>query len=240
MNKKNLSVIILFAKVVYGEFVTNMSGSVGGTVHSRNKGGSYTKNKVIPSNTYSPYKAANKSAFGGFSQAWRTLTEAQRIAWNSATGNYQVIDVLGKLITLSGINLYKSLNQNLFTIGVADISTPPMPQGTLVESFVSLACDVSDVAIDVTMGGAVPANMKQVIEATPPMSAGIFNANNKFRVLKVVDAAGLAAQDVGADYVTRFGAIPPAGSKIFVRVRYVNKTTGESSTYSSLSTISVA
>jgi hypothetical protein len=228
------------AKVTYGEFVTNMSGSVGGTVHSRNKGGSYTKNKVIPSNTYSSFKAAVKATFGSLSQAWRNLTEAQRIAWNSATGNYQVIDVLGKLITLSGINLYKSLNQNLATISVAAISTPPMPQGTSVTTFTSLAVDVSDVAIDVTMSAVVPANMKQVIEATPPMSAGIFNANNKFRVLSVVDAAGAAAQDVGAAYVTRFGAIPPAGSKIFVRVRYVNKTTGESSTYSSLSAISVA
>lgn len=237
MKKFGIKAIILMAKVTYGEFVTNMSGSVGGTVHSRNKGGSYTKNKVIPSNTYSSYKAAVKNTFAQFSQAWRNLTEDQRIAWNSSTGNYQVIDVLGKLITLSGINLYKSLNQNLATIGVAPISSPPIPAGTLVTSFSTLTADVSDGEINVTMSAVVPTGMKQVIEATAPVSPGIFNANNKFRVLKVVDAGGLALQDIASEYIIRFGSFPADGSKIFVRVKYINKTTGESSTYSSLSCI---
>lgn len=225
------------AKIKYGEFVVTASGKVGGTIHSRNKGGAYVKNWVKPTNPASSFQTAVRAVFSSFSQAWRTLTDAQRAAWNSGTSNYQVIDKLGALITLSGIALYKSLNQNLSTIGESAISTPPMPSGVLTTTLSSMTADVSDDEIHVINSAVVPAGMKIVIECTPAQSPGINNANNKFRVVKVVDAAGAADQEISTEYVARFGSFPPAGSKILSRVKFINKTTGESSTYQSTSCI---
>jgi hypothetical protein len=56
----------------------------------------------------------------------------------------------------------------------------------------------------------------------------------------VVDAAGAADKDVAADYIARFGSFPPAGSKVFARTKFINKTTGESSTYYAQSCIVTA
>lgn len=228
------------AKIKFGDNVVTMSGKRGGNIYSRNKGGAYTKNWVKPTNPFTTYKAAIKSVFGYLSQHWRNLTDAQRLAWNSNTANYQVIDRLGALITLSGLALYKSLNQNLSTIGMSYITSPLMPAGTLVAGFSSMTADVSDNEIHVIMDAVVPAGMKQVIEATPPLSPGVYNASNKFRVIQVVDAAGAADTDIVTAYVARFGSFPAAGSKIFARVKYINKTTGESSTYSAGSCIVTA
>lgn len=228
------------AKIKFGDNVVAMSGKRGGNIYSRNKGGAYSKNWVKPTNPFSTYKAAIKSVFGALSQLWRTLTADQRASWNSATPNYQVIDRLGSLITLSGIALYKALNQNLSTISMAYITSPTMPEGTLTTTITHLTADVSDGELHVTSDAVVPANMRQVIELTPPLSAGVYNAGNKFRIVAVVEAAGAADQDVAADYVTRFGSFPPAGSKVFARTKFINKTSGESSTYYALSCIVTA
>jgi hypothetical protein len=228
------------AKIKFGDNVVVMSGKRGGNVYSRNRGGAYSKNWVKPTNPFSIYKAAIKSFFGASSQAWRTLTESQRVSWNSVTPNYQVIDRLGALITLSGIALFKSLNQNLDTISETAILAPVMPAGTEVTLLTSMTADVSDNEIHIISADTVPAGMKQVIEATPPLSAGVFNANNKFRVVQVVDAAGAADIDIVTLYVARFGSFPPVGSKLFARTKFINKTSGESSTYSSASCITTA
>jgi hypothetical protein len=228
------------AKIKFGDNVVAMSGKRGGNIYSRNKGGAYSKNWVKPTNPFSTFKAAVKSVFGALSQSWRTLTDAQRLAWNSTTANYQVTDRLGSLITLSGIALYKGLNQNLDTVGVAALTSPVMPQGVLISLFNSLTADVSDAALHVIMDGVVPAGMAQVIEATPPLSAGVYNASNKFRIITTVAAAGAADQDIAGLYIARFGSFPPAGSKIFARVKYINVTSGESSTYGAGSCIVTA
>lgn len=228
------------AKVKYGEFVVGMSGKVGGTIHSRNKGGAYTKNWAMPTNTISSYRTLVRSYFGSFSQAWRSLTAAQIAAWNSATSNFQVIDRMGSLITLSGINLYKALNQNLVGVGVAPISTPPMPEGTLSTAIGALTSTFTGTILTLATASAVPTGMSMVVEATPPQSSGVSNAQNKFRVVQVFAAAATSPHDIETTYVARFGAFPPAGSKVFVRIKFINATTGESSTYSNTSAITGA
>lgn len=227
------------AKIKLADFVVAISGKTAGTIFSKNRGGKYRKAWSKPTNPFTVYKAAVKSKFGSLSQDWRLLTQSQITAWNAATANFKIVNVLGELITPSGINLYKWLNQNLFTIGMPTISNPPMPAGVLSEQVVSILADATGPVFDVNSSGAVPAGMKQVIEATPPQSPGKSEANNQYRVVQVVDAAGLATISIAVDYAARFGSAPPAGSKVFVRTKYVNKTTGESSTYSLGSTVVV-
>lgn len=228
------------AKVKYGEFVVGMSGKVGGTIHSRNKGGAYTKNWAIPTNTPSSYRTAVRALFGMFSQAWRNLTAAQIAAWNSATGNFQVIDRMGNLITLSGINLYKGLNQNLMGVGAAAISTPPMPAGTISAQIGNLTSTFTGTILTLTTAQAVPTGMAMVVEATSPQSPGVSNAQNEFRVVQSFAAAAASPHDIETNYIARFGSFPPAGSKVFARIKFINITTGESSTYSNTSAITGA
>lgn len=85
---------------------TQASGSVGGMVASRNRGGNYMRARAIPTNPNTMLQAAVREGFGMLSNMWAVLTEPQRAGWNSYADNVMVPNVLGDQIKLSGFNQF--------------------------------------------------------------------------------------------------------------------------------------
>lgn len=213
-------------KALFGSLLVDGRGKLGGHVYSKNRGGSYVRTKVTPVNPQTAAQNDVRTNFTSISQAWRALTAIQQAAWNAAVDNFKTTNVFGSLKTPSGAQLYMRLNRHLHTIGIASISTPPAPSTTTAPTSVSVTTSVAGNQFDVAFAATpVPAGYKLVIRATNLQSPGITFMKNRYRVIKVIDAAGASPADIYTEYTTKFGALV-AGQKVGVGIALYSKTTG--------------
>lgn len=212
-------------KIVWGALVTDGSGKLGGHVASKNRGGSYLRTKVKPTNAQTPAQMAARESLASFAQGWRGLTEAQRLSFNSAVGNFPIVKN-GKTILMSGEQLYIRLNVNLALIAGSPITTAPLPveipSVNLTEAVVDISSTTATLSINVA---AVPMGFQAVVEATAPLSPGIYNATSEFRFITV---PGFSMNDanVWAAYIAKFGT-PPVGQKIYFRLKVISEDNGQ-------------
>ena len=227
-------------KIKWGALVTDGRNKIGGHVASKNRGGAYLRTKVTPVNPQSVFQSAVRALFAALSQGWRSLTQAQRTAWDGAVSNFTSTDIFGDIKTPTGKNLYQKLNTNLDTVGVAAISTPPLPAGAGSVDSISAVVDESSQSVVVTFTPSpVPADTAFILEATPGVSPGRQFLKNEYRVLSILDAAATSPATVSAAYIARFGAVVE-GQRYGFRLTPVNKLTGEKGSPLTVSTLAVA
>lgn len=202
-------------------------GKLGGHVFSKNRGGAYVRTKVTPANPMTAAQVAQRALLASASQSWRGLTEEQRLAWNGAVSNYATTNVFGDIVNPTGATLHTRLNINVALVGGSALSTPPMPVGISSPAGLSLTAQSGTPSFEIAWSsGAVPTGTKMVVEASPQVSSGRYNVNNRFRVIGTVAAAATSPQDLISEYEAKFGSLV-VGQKVFVRVKYINITTGE-------------
>ena len=228
------------AKIKLSAIVSEMRGKLNGSVFSKNRGGAYLRTKVTPVNPQTLAQGLVRATLTNLSQAWRSLTEAQRLAWNGAVSSFTGTDIFGDVKTPSGINLYNKLNLNLAAIGVAPINTPPLAVSVGYFDSLDLAADASanTIAASFTTIGE-SAGQTVIVEATPCLSPGKNFEKSEYRAIGTFAGDAASAQALGAMYVAKFGAMT-AGQKLFVRLKFVDATTGVSGQYTAASTIVVA
>ena len=228
------------AKIKLSALVSEMRGKLNGSVFSKNRGGAYLRTKVTPVNPQSISQGNVRATLTALSQAWRALTEAERLAWAGAVSSFTGTDIFGDIKTPSGINLYIKLNLNLANIGEAPINTPPLAGSVGYFSALSLAADASASTIAATFTDVdVTAGMTVVVEATANISAGKSFVKSEFRKIGTFVGGSASPQAIGAMYVAKFGAMT-AGKKLFVRFKCIDNVTGISGQYTTASTIVVA
>jgi hypothetical protein len=157
-------------KAKFGAIVVAGRGKIGGHVAAQNRGGAYFRTKVTPSNPQSAAQGGIRSLFTSLAQAWRSLTQAQRDAWNAAVSDYQRTDIFGDLRTPSGINLFQRLNNVLMQCGEDMILTPPLPAEVANVYGTGLTYAVGTPALSLALSETVPANTAVMVFATAPMS----------------------------------------------------------------------
>lgn len=228
------------AKIKFGMMMTDARGKLGGQVFSKNRGGAYVRTKVTPSNPQTADQVAQRALLSSASQSWRGLTEAERESWNGAVSNYSSTNVFGDIINPTGAQLHTKININVALAGGSVVTTPPLPIGISSPAGVSVTADASTPEVILAWtSGAVPANTVMVVEATPCVSVGRYNVNNRFRVIGTLAAATATGADVATEYTAKFGSLV-AGQKLFIRVKFINKNTGEVSQSIVTETIVVA
>lgn len=112
-------------KYVPSALIGQLSGSQGSTTASRNRAGSYLRNRVMPVNPSSPAQALVRGQLASISAAWRTITAEQRAAWSTLGLSMVRQDSLGQTQTLTGQQAFVSVNRNLLTIGGSMVSNAP-------------------------------------------------------------------------------------------------------------------
>lgn len=228
------------AKIKLSAIVSEMRGKLNGSVFSKNRGGAYVRTKVTPVNPQTLAQGLVRATLTNLSQAWRGLTEPQRLAWNSAVSAFTSTDIFGDIKTPSGINLYNKLNLNLAAIGEAPISTPPIavPVGYVDTLAITPAAGAGTISAAFSTIGA-SADQTVIVEATPCISAGKNFVKSEFRQIGTFAGTAATPQALGAMYVAKFGAMT-AGKKIFVRLKFVDKNTGVAGQFTSASAIVAA
>lgn len=225
-------------KAEWGMMMTGGSGKLGFHVASKNRGGAYVRTKVKPANPRTTYQQNVRSVLSTNSQAWRGLTEDQRVAWNSATTNFPKVKN-GRTYFPSGAQLYNELNTNLVLAGHAVISDPPLPEEMPEIALTDLACDVSSMTFTITSDNAtVPMGFTYMVEAIAPISPGRFNVSNRYRVIGPATLA-MNTDNMYTEFVAKFG-LPIAGQKTAARAYLINNTTGQKSVPTAVTTIITA
>jgi len=227
------------AKVKFSALISDMRNKLNGSVFSKNRAGSYLRNKVTPTNPQTASQAGVRSILGGLASGWRSLSQGERDAFINAVGSWTSTDIFGDTVTPSGFQLYVRLNSNLVNAGQSAITAPPLPVGISGATSLSIVNTIGGTSLTLTVDpDPVPAGEIAIIEATAGYSPGINNFSGKFRKIGTV-AAAASIGNVWADYIAKFGT-PTAGLKSAVRVKFVNITTGEASPYLSENTIWLA
>lgn len=226
-------------KTKFGAIIVDGRGKVGGHVASKNRGGSYIRTKTTPTNARTSYQQAIRATFGSLAQAWRGLLEAERQAWNAAVADYAKTDIFGDLRNPSGINLYQKLNNNLISVGLTAISSPPLPQAVPAVVISQVNAYDTDQTVSVVFAPTVPADTKVKVFATAPFSPGKSFTKNAFRQIGVLASAATSPADISTMYLAKFGQVGITGQKTAVKFVPVNTETGQAGGSSELTTIIV-
>lgn len=209
--------------------VDNISGKLNGTVFAKNKGGHYMRSKSKPTNPRTAQQMAVRGAFGAISSAWRSLPEAARNAWNEMASDFPYINKLGDSKVLSGFALHQKLNRNVGIVGGDALQYPPAPQGVASISEIALNLKVEAMTLTGSAISEVGQKNRVVIYATPAISPGVSNFQNRLRQIQVSEIDGLGTGiNFTVAYSNMFGA-PVEGQKIGIAVRAINENTGEAS-----------
>jgi len=98
------------AKVKFTAFMADARGKLNGTVFSKNRGGSYVRTKVTPSNPQTSFQSAVRQRLSSLSASFRALSASQILAWNNAVGDFLSTNIFGDTVTPSGLQLFVKLN----------------------------------------------------------------------------------------------------------------------------------
>lgn len=130
------------ALVKYGGGIIQMSGSIAGNTHARNRSGNYVRARTKPTNPNSPAQNKIRSVITYLSELWAdTLDDAQRLAWKTYADNVNMKNRLGEVIHLSGFNhfirsnsvlLYN--NKTLIAPGPTNFLLPEKDPGVYVQT----------------------------------------------------------------------------------------------------------
>lgn len=203
--------------------IGQLSGSTGSTTASRNRYGSYFRNRVMPANPSTSLQLLWRSRLQTLAQTWKTLSSDNQAGW-SALGQLMVrLGSLGEEYNLTGAQAFQSVNSSLLLIGQATVTAPPafseVPALTSLSLTAGTAPNVLSAAFAPT---PVPTGLYVVLEATSQRSAGVtYIDRSDFRFLQRVNPAGTSPANILLAYSAKFGPLQN-GRKIFVRARVIS------------------
>jgi hypothetical protein len=214
--------------------ISDARNKLGGDVFARNRAGLYVRVKVKPKNPKTTIQQANRASFSTYTKAWRSLTAAQILGWNTLAANSMLTDTLGNSFQPSGIQMYISLNRNLALMGFSSISSAPAKKPSFPTIITgppgvgnSLSSEMAYYVAASTAALAVWPNVQ--LSATRALSTGVtFVAGSWYRNLG-------PAFGVSSGYLfwgpsgTFANGIIPTGKKCGLRVRIVDPSTGYAS-----------
>jgi hypothetical protein len=162
-------------------------GSMGGITASRNKGGSYLRARVKPTNPMSTAQQEVRQAFALAVAAWSALTSAQRNAWNAYADQTPVTDALGETIKHSGRAWYVAQYAFLIRVSQTPGSTAPTTPGLgMLGEPTGLALSVAD-GLTVSFNEAAPDSPSILVAIGPPISPGVLDYHGPYTFAAISD-----------------------------------------------------
>ena len=216
------------AKVLFsGVAGVDLRNKLNGSVFSKNRGGAYVRTKVTPVNPQTTAQQAARNRLSTNSQAWRGLSESQRQGWIDGAANFPYTDIYGQTKILSGQQLYVKLNNNVMVANGGSINDCPAPVAIPAITGLTVTADESAHSVLLSIDPDPTSDVNNLfIFATPNVTPGKMFVKNLYRFVKNGGTEITGAYDISSSWTSLFGN-PVAGQKIFVKIFYVNPTTGQ-------------
>jgi hypothetical protein len=119
------------ALIKYGGGIVQMSGSMAGTTHARNRFGNYTRSRTKPVNPKSARQMGARILVMMLAEQWREdpMTDAKRLAWSTYASSVNWLNKLGEIVKLTGFNHFIRSNAALIAAGGALVTDGPTDLG---------------------------------------------------------------------------------------------------------------
>lgn len=119
------------ALVKYGGGIVQMSGSIAGTTHARNRFGNYARARTKPVNPKSARQMGARVAIMFLAEQWREtpMDDAKRLAWEVYANSVNWNNKLGESVKLTGFNMFIRANAALLRIGASIVTDGPTDLG---------------------------------------------------------------------------------------------------------------
>ena len=199
------------------------SGSIGGTVYSHNRSGTYVRNRSVPVNPNTDRQVAARNTLRALSIAWQTtLTEEQRSYWEAYAQLVPWLNKLGQAIFLTGLAHYVRTNSSRIQAGLARLDDAPTTytlapaEGSLVPS-ASAATQELNVAYDDTQDWCDTDGAYQSVFMGIPVNAGIKFFGGPWRYAGVILGDSVSPPTTPATIACPFPMVE--GQRIWVRTR---------------------
>lgn len=221
------------AKANFGTTASDLRGKVGAVIYSRNRGGAYVKNYVVPTNPQTPAQTTWRGCWQTCLNAWgQALTEDQRDAWWAFAQVNPRTDIFGDAKLLTGQMMFMSLSTRLFFVTGSYNSDPPAGINVVTPKVDTLAIDVSVPSMTFEQRTSrVSGTMLSWVWATRAIPSGQRPQKNMFRYIASNQwkAAGLPfTWDVSSQYLGK-GWSWNAGDKIALRIGTIDIASGATS-----------
>ena len=227
------------AKIKLGPFAADIRNRIGGVVFSKNSAGNYIRRGVTPVNPQSVAQQQSRQFLTQTSQSWRNLTDDERNNWNQVKDSFKKTDIFGNSLAPTGFNLFTRLNRNILEISETVLTAAPLPAAVQGFLTLDLVANTTGGLLTLTFTPAIDAFTKVIVFATAAQSAGVTFVKAEFRKIDVLDVADLSPVELAAVYITKFGALPAVGAKVFVQIKPINIATGLSGTPIKASAIAI-
>ena len=212
--------------VKWGSIIVKGSGKLGGHVFSSGRSGASVHTLARARNPQTKYQSEVRSRFTKFTQSWRNLTETERESWYDAESSFSRVNRFGDLVTLTGKNLFESLNTQRAIKGLGVVNTAPMP-AEFLKNTVSQARFVVRFNL-LEISGDYVANTQYVIVASKGLSQGVRYSSEDMKIIGVAVSRGDGVPfnvfgNLFSLYTAKFGR-PNADSKVFVGSYFINNS----------------
>lgn len=135
------------ARVIYGESITELIGSIGGITFQRNGSGTIARHKPDPPVNPSQGQSDQQYLLTKLVATWPTLTPVQKASWDALASAHDHVSPWGDVKTLNGYqwfltcNLYCLLGSDAIQTTAPAYSPPAAPTAfTLIATAGDLVC----------------------------------------------------------------------------------------------------
>lgn len=225
MRQAVILIPLFMATLKLGALITQISGKLGGQVLGTSRNGSYIKTNAYSVNKGTQKQQLQQSKIGSVTTFWGNIPPSEKNNWETETANYPYVNRVGDLVEYTAYQLFLKLNTNLVLIDQPIITIAPVFVSVLAPILDFKTLTVASMIMEYT-GALVTDDI--VIYATPSLSPGSTNPDKHLRKIFTSTARTPVFQtDYINEYVKVFSA-PKLGSRIFLAVKAVNFTTGNS------------
>jgi hypothetical protein len=214
------------ARIIYSALVESIRGSIQGTTFQRNAYGFTVKGKPNMVNPNTTRQNARKRTFSGASQAWRTLTDGERAAWDAYANAFPIPSRKNPDAYLSGLAAFTRWHGVRWQENSVVLADPAGAQGTAVLDQVELILSGGDLFVsapnDITEGP-----WRVFIYLSRPLQPTQAFIKSWQRYIIAFDSESASDVDITTPYQTIFGTLPIVGDLVGVQVVFLNTTNGQ-------------
>ncbi len=214
------------AKLKLTALVSDIAGSVGGSIFAKAGNTHYIRTKTTPVNKVSPTQGAQRQFIGSLTQSWRNLNPNERMLWSAFALNQPTTNRVGDKVTLSGFNWYIKLNSNLHLAGEPIILIPPLVTESIFISGLFFSIVNATNSLAVLHVPPIPINYAYIVYATVSIPLGRKIKDNEYRFIQASKNVGSIIAVLTVNYSKIFGAVGEVGSHIWFKVYAVNLISG--------------
>jgi hypothetical protein len=215
------------ARIIYSALVDSINGSIKGTTFQRNRYGYTIKGKPNMIRPTTQKQQKRKTSFSGAIQAWRSLSDSERAAWNSYATTYPVATRLNPSAYLNGFNYFARYHASLWISNSGTVLADPSGAQGVVGSYQSeLVLDTGDLHYLTDLNPTEGPWTVQLYLTRPLLPSQTF-VKSWTRLIASYSVTGSIDTDISSLYTALFGQLPSLGQLIGLREVIINTTNGQ-------------